>query len=48
MAEKLSQAEIDALLASMQPQQVADSDGRDYQQFDFRRPSKFAYIPSAK
>ncbi len=43
MADKLSQAEIDALLASMQPQQAAsDAPSRDYQQFDFRRPSKFA------
>ncbi len=42
MADKLSQAEIDALLASMQPTQVADTPGREHQQFDFRRPSKFA------
>jgi flagellar motor switch protein FliM len=42
MADKLSQAEIDALLAAMQPQQAPVTPGRDYQQFDFRRPSKFA------
>jgi flagellar motor switch protein FliM len=38
---KLSQAEIDALLAAMQPQQ-APTPGRAYHEFDFRRPSKFA------
>jgi flagellar motor switch protein FliM len=42
MADKLSQAEIDALLASMHPQQAPTTTGRDCQQFDFRRPSKFA------
>jgi flagellar motor switch protein FliM len=42
MADKLSQAEIDALLASMAPQQAPVAAGREYAQFDFRRPSKFA------
>ena len=42
MADKLSQAEIDALLASMAPQQAPIAPTREYQQFDFRRPSKFA------
>jgi flagellar motor switch protein FliM len=38
---KLSQAEIDALLASMRPQTVASEPTRNYVEFDFRRPSKF-------
>jgi flagellar motor switch protein FliM len=38
---KLSQSEIDALLASMRPQTVASTPTRNYVEFDFRRPSKF-------
>ncbi len=38
---KLSQTEIDALLAAMRPPSVASTPTRNYVEFDFRRPSKF-------
>jgi flagellar motor switch protein FliM len=43
MAEgKLSQAEIDALFATISPAAGPDPDTRQLVEFDFRRPSKFA------